>query len=55
METICLWPEGTWCTISELDEYLIFMSDDFCKVKLTHDEYMALLEGNENILLPYLR
>ena len=55
MKTVYLWPEGTWCTNSELDEYLEFMSDDFLKIRLPNDEYEALLEGNENILLPFQR
>jgi len=29
---ICHWPDGTWCYVEDLDEYLTFMSDDFERI-----------------------
>lgn len=30
IESVAVWADGTWCYIEELDEYLTFMSDDYC-------------------------
>jgi hypothetical protein len=27
-ETVCIWPDGTWCWLSEIDEYN-WKSDDY--------------------------
>lgn len=28
-ETVAYWSDGTWCFKEDLEEYLIFMSDDY--------------------------
>jgi hypothetical protein len=32
---LAVWPDGTWCEESEIEDYLTFMSDDFMVVE--HD------------------
>ena len=34
---ICVWANGTWCFLEDLNEYLTFMSDD----------YQSLFEGTK--------
>jgi len=29
LRTFCYWSDGTWCELSDLDDYLKFMSDDY--------------------------
>ena len=31
MDTICVWPDGTWCYLIDLEEYS-WMSDDYVLV-----------------------
>ncbi len=39
-DIIYLWPDGTWCSEEDLEEYLGFMSDDFeVRRVLAYDEH----------------
>lgn len=39
-DLIYLWPDGTWCSEEDLEEYLGFMSDDFeVRRVLAYDEH----------------
>lgn len=38
-----LWPDGTWCYVEELDDYLTMMSDDYIIVTFEDDEYDKLV------------
>ena len=31
---VCIWPDGTWCLLSEVEEYS-WMSDDYRIVRVT--------------------
>jgi len=35
---VCIWPCGTRCFYEELEEYLVFMSDDFMVVEVDEEE-----------------
>jgi len=39
MITICEWPDGTWCRLEDLEEYLTFMSDDFMYLTMSEEEF----------------
>lgn len=38
MAIYCIWPDDTYCTHEELEEYLTFMSDDYVKVNVEEDD-----------------
>lgn len=32
MDKVCIWPDGTWCYLDEVEGYLQWMSDDYAVV-----------------------
>lgn len=36
-ETVCVWSDGTWCYLEDLEDYLTFMSDDYFLMNVTID------------------
>lgn len=48
MKMICLWPDGMWCNIENIDEYY-WKSDDFILIEISDDiedidEYLLNME-----------
>lgn len=36
---VCIWPDGTWCNLSDLEEFLTVRSDDYSKESvISYDE-----------------
>ena len=53
VETVCVWADGTQCSISELSEYLTFMSDDY-EVKQPDDEdFTYQIQGVDGEEIPF--
>ena len=42
---VCIWPDGTWCFLSELDDYG-WKSDDYEVYELSEDEFCE--DGSPN-------
>jgi hypothetical protein len=36
MRVICVWPDGSWCDLEDLDDYR-WMSDDFQRIEVSWD------------------
>ena len=39
---VCKWPDGTYCWLADLDEYLTFMGDDFEVIAVADYELQPL-------------
>lgn len=37
-EDICVWPDGTWCFLEDIEDYT-WMSDDFSVLKVDSEEW----------------
>ena len=46
-DDLCLWPDGTVCLAEDLDEMLVFMSDDYERVAFDTSRWwtLAVAEG----------
>lgn len=50
---VFLWPDGTYCTEDEIEEYLTFMSDDHCELIVPEDmeldSYMDIILTTDHL------
>lgn len=46
-EDVCVWADGTWCLREEVEEYMMFMSDDYRVIPVDSPEYDQFLMDNQ--------
>lgn len=44
-DRICVWPNGIWCYYDELEELLVWNSDDYEVMSINTDEGQRVING----------